>query len=319
MNEFKSAFAIKFVEMLEFREAIGYRTDTYNAYLKKFDEFCHDNYPTATELTDKIVLAWADSEQGCGVGANQAIRVFGEYLRAMGEDSYILPNGYSSQKRSFNAYVFTEAELSALFREIDRIQSNTSNPYIDVIAPVMFRLTYTCGLRPNESRELLYEHVNLDTGEIFITNTKKHRERMVVMSDDMLVCARKYEQQRKLFADNNLWFFPSPQDTPYSVNIIDRLFKTCWAKANPNISKNELPSVRVYDLRHRFASACLNRWLDQKRDLMVMLPYLRAYMGHLRMDDTLYYVHLLPEKISKSPGIDWDALDSVLPGVTLSE
>lgn len=302
--------------MLEFREAIGYRADTHKAYLKRFDEFCRNHYPAATELTDKIVLAWAESEQGCGIGANQAIRVFGEYLQAMGESSYVLPQGYSSKKSGAGAYIFTEAELAALFREIDGIQPNAANPYIDIIAPVMFRLTYTCGLRPNESRELLCEHVNLDTGEIFITNTKKQRERIVVMSDDMLNYAREYDGRRKLFTDDNLWFFPSPQGTPYSSATIDRLFKTCWAKANANISGHELPSVRVYDLRHRFASACLNRWLDQKRDLMVMLPYLRAYMGHLRMDDTLYYVHLLPEKISKSPSVDWDALDSVLPEVT---
>jgi len=319
MNDFKSAFALRIAEMLEFREAIGYRADTHKAYLLRFDEFCHDRYPSATELTEKVAFAWADSEQGCSVGANQAIRAFGDYLRSMGENPYILPEGYSSKKSGFSAYIFTDSELAALFREIDRIASNAANPYIDIIAPVMFRLTYTCGLRPNESRELLCEHVNLGTGEIFITHTKKQRERMVVMSDDMLERVRKYDEQRRLFAGDSLWFFPNPQGMPYSSAAIDRLFKSCWSSANPGISKSELPSVRVYDLRHRFASACLNRWLDQKRDLMVMLPYLRAYMGHLRMDDTLYYVHLLPEKISKSPGIDWDALDSVLPEVSLSE
>jgi integrase len=179
----------------------------------------------------------------------------------------------------------------------------------------MFRLTYTCGLRPNESRELLCEHVNLDTGEIFITNTKKQRERIVVMSDDMLSYARNYDGRRQSFSNDNLFFFPSAQGTPYSVSAIDRLFKSCWAKSNPDIPKKELPTVRVYDLRHRFASACLNNWLDQKRDLMVMLPYLRAYMGHLRMDDTLYYVHLLPEKLVKNSAIDWDSLDNMLPEV----
>jgi integrase len=317
MSELRSAFAQKIHEMLEFREATGYRADTYSAYLLRFDEFCREHYPSASELTDNIVLAWADSEQGSGTGAHTAIRVFGYYLRAMGESPYILPEGYSRGKNSFNAYVFTENELAALFQSIDCVNPSPENPYIDIIAPVLFRLTYTCGLRPNESRELLFEHVNFDTGEVFITHTKKHRERMVVMSDDMLDYAQKYAARRKLFADGNLWFFPGPQGMPYSPSAIDRLFKSCWKRANPGI--RNLPSVRVYDLRHRFASACLNRWLDQKRDLMVMLPYLRAYMGHLRMDDTLYYVHLLPEKISKSPGIDWDALDSILPEVSSHE
>jgi integrase len=43
------------------------------------------------------------------------------------------------------------------------------------IAPVLFRLIYTCGLRPNEGRELLRENVNLDSGELYVTNTKKKK------------------------------------------------------------------------------------------------------------------------------------------------
>jgi integrase len=71
----------------------------------------------------------------------------------------------------------------------------------------------------------------------------------------------------------------------------------------------------VYDLRHRFASAVLNRWIDEKRDLYAMLPYLRAYMGHSDLSATEYYVHLLPENLVKSDGINWAALESVIPEV----
>jgi hypothetical protein len=108
MNDFKSVFAVRLAEMLEFREAIGYRADTHKAYLMKFDEYCRNNYLAEAELTDNIVLAWSDSEQGSGVGANQAIRAFGEYLLSMGENAYILPEGYTSQKSNFSAYVFAD-------------------------------------------------------------------------------------------------------------------------------------------------------------------------------------------------------------------
>ena len=50
-----------------------------------------------------------------------------------------------------------------------------------------------------------------------------------------------------------------------------------------------LPSVRVYDLRHRFATAVLNRWLDEKKDLSSRLPYLQTYMGHKDLEATAYY------------------------------
>ena len=49
----------------------------------------------------------------------------------------------------------------------------------------MFRLIYTCGLRPMEARTLKREHIYENTGEIFIENSKDNRDRIVIMSDDM--------------------------------------------------------------------------------------------------------------------------------------
>jgi integrase len=93
------------------------------------------------------------------------------------------------------------------------------------------------------------------------------------------------------------------------------MFKRCWRLANPDIKSDALPKVRPYDLRHRFASAVLQKWLDEKRDLYAMLPYLRSYMGHNDLSDTAYYIHILPENLLKSPGVDWKRLDEIAPEV----
>ena len=68
---------------------------------------------------------------------------------------------------------------------------------------------------------------------------------------------------------------------------------------------------RPYDLRHAFATRNLMRWTDEGLDIMVMLPYLSAYMGHSHFQDTLYYVHLIPEKLRNSNEIDWASLESI--------
>ena len=39
-----------------------------------------------------------------------------------------------------------------------------------------------------------------------------------------------------------------------------------------------------------------------------MLPYLRAYMGHEKFSDTAYYIHILPERLMVSPGVQWDTV-----------
>ena len=174
---------------------------------------------------------------------------------------------------------------------------------------MLFRLIYTCGLRPNEGRELKRGNINFDTGEILITKTKRHKERVVVMSDDMLDFCRRYDQRNSF--ESNDFFFPTNNGNSFTSRQMNELFVDCWRLSNPGAKS--LPDVRVYCLRHRFASAVLNRWLDEGKDLYAMLPYLSAYMGHDSLSETAYYIHILPEKLVKSAGINWSALNELIP------
>lgn len=162
-------------------------------------------------------------------------------------------------------------------------------------------------------------NVNLETGEILIDETKRRKERIVVMSDEMLALARGYARIRDTAYPDSEWFFPSASGQPYSAELLRRKFQQCFAASKPDIRREDLPRVRVYDLRHRFASAVLNRWLDEKQDLYARLPYLQTYMGHQNLSSTAYYIHLLPENLIKSAGIDWDAVRAIIPEVELWE
>lgn len=181
------------------------------------------------------------------------------------------------------------------------------------IPPVLFRLIYTCGLRPNEGRELLRENINLKTGELYITKTKRKKDRIIVLSDDMLGLCKKYNSVLESLKISSKYFFPDQDGQAYTMPRLDRLFKNCWEEANSTIPFKRLPTVRIYDLRHRFASEVLNRWLDEKQNLYNKLPYLQAYMGHGKISETVYYIHILPERLVKSAGVDWDALEAMIP------
>jgi len=112
-----------------------------------------------------------------------SMRQFARCLCAVGENAYILPEKYTPLKSRVADYLFTDTELTALFKSIDQLPSTKKEPFLNEIAPVMYRLIYICGLRPHEGRELLVENINLETGEILITHTKRNKERFVVMSD----------------------------------------------------------------------------------------------------------------------------------------
>ena len=47
---------------------------------------------------------------------------------------------------------------------------------------------------------------------------------------------------------------------------------------------------------------------------MTLLPYLAEYMGHSNFKSTLYYIHLLPERLRNSTNIDWDRINILKNG-----
>jgi len=314
-----SKFLADIDSMLSYRETLGFSSRAYNSHLKNFDRFCTVRYPLSESLTVEIVHEWL-KEQSQGKrnglrGKTDAIRHLGKYIAASGKEAYILPKGFVSDKSTFTPYIFNDSELRSFFDGVDALKSNHYNPFASEIVPVLFRLLYTCGLRPNEGRELKRTNINFNTGEVLIVHNKRKKQRIVVMSDVMLEMCSQYDRQRTIFAENSEYFFPARNGMPYKTKMLTSLMKQCWRLGNSNIPSDELPNVRPYDLRHRFASAVLHKWLDEGKNLFAMLPYLRAYMGHDDFESTAYYIHLLPENLLKSAGINWKSLSAVLPEV----
>ena len=319
MTEFKSRFSDKLEGMLSLRVTRGYKRETHSRGLARFDRFCAGTFPQADTLSREIVHAWlgSESKDARNLSASaSAIRQLGKYLNSMGEEAYVLPDKFTPNKGKFVPYIFTDSELAALFAAIDSLPPDSMEPFLTEIAPVLFRLIYTCGLRPGEGRELLTENIDFDTGEILIAHAKHNKERKVVMSDDMLALCREYEKKRVIFGNGSRHFFPSSSGQAIcSAKLLSTLAKA-WTGAACS-ANNPIPhSIRVYDLRHRFASERLVRWLDEGQDLMRMLAYLRTYMGHGRLSETAYYIHILPENLVKSSAIDWGVFSAILPEVT---
>jgi integrase len=302
-----SGFAGQITKYLDWRTALGYSRDTDGRMLAKFDRYCAANHSDAWELTREIVCGWIDSETTSIPNKTTAIRNFSKYLQAHGCEAYEYPvNVEGSKKSQFLPHMFTADELRALFAAVDKVKPSLNHPYLPIILPAMLRLIYSCGLRPNEGRELLRGNIDLEAGTIRIVNTKKNKERMVVMSDDMRNYCLAYEGKRSAFAGVHPYFFPSETGSFYSEKAVRQWFKKCWAAANPDVPESRLPNVRVYDLRHVFATTALTRWIESGANIKAKIAYLQAYMGHDSIDETLYYVHLLPETLLS--GGKWDTL-----------
>ena len=45
--------------------------------------------------------------------------------------------------------------------------------------------------------------------------------------------------------------------------------------------------------------------MNDKKDVMNLLPYLSTYMGHSSIEYTAYYIHLVPDNLKASGLTDW--------------
>ena len=323
MRTFVSKLGTKMDEYLNFRQAMG-RSDYHKRTLKNFDKFCFEQYPEIKIPIREVVLDWFARESAknqSGITLESKATAIRQFARYVGEEAYVLPDKFTPvKKRLFTPYIFTDVELTLLLTTADAFPSKFQHdPLLLKVIPVILRLLYTCGLRPGEARMIKCKNINFSTGEVLISQTKTRKERIIVMSNDMLEMCKSYEFQRNLIVGEKEYFFTNKNGNVINCRQIETAIKRCWIIANPETKPNMLPKIRPYDLRHQFASAVLHKWLDEGRNLYTMLPYLRTYMGHKDMSTTAYYIHILPEKLLKSSGIDWDKIDNVLPEVKIWE
>lgn len=304
---FAEELKLDFNKMLEFRSAVGYATATYRVTIIPFIEYCGENWPGSNAISQAMVDEWLRT---CGYSNNTqatfiaCLRQYTKFIAFLGKDVFIPDEDYSLKRIPYEPYVFTDEELTALFHAIDSYEPLTSNKKCrpEIVLPPLFRMMYCCGMRPAEPLRLLCQDVNLSTGDIYIRASKRHKDRHIIMSKDMLELCNKYDA----IAGSRDWFFEY-RGSRYRTSWMTMQFHHCW-KASGLVAHG---NPRPYDLRHAFATRNLMRWIDKGNDVMGLLPFLSSYMGHSELESTLYYVHLLPDRIRKSSGIDWAPLISI--------
>lgn len=300
---FESRLKEGFEQMAEYRTAVGYTTAAYKSSVLPFITFCVTNHPEGTSITQDMLDGWLSchpySDNGKAAFLSR-LREYTKFLHFLGYDDFIPDGDYTVKRTAYNPFLFTDGELRSLFHALDcyRGRACTSQHLPEMVLPVYSRMLYCCGMRPQEPPALRREDIDLATGDVYIRQSKRHKDRHILLSDDMLDLCIKYDS----LAGCRDWFFQRRDGRPYHAQWYYRLFNKACSKSG--ITGRGRP--RPYDLRHSFASRNLIRWLEDGRDAMELLPYLCAYMGHSELTSTLYYIHLLPENLRRSVKIDWE-------------
>jgi integrase len=298
-------------DMLKLRESLGYSVGKATQRVRKFIAYCGENYAESENVTKEMLDSYL---QNTDYKTNSThnheitkIRGFTRYLESVGVNAFIPGEDYSVKNIRYAPYVFSDCELIRLFEAIDCLPSYHTSPKREFIIPVLFRMMYCCGMRPSEPPSLLAEDVNLKSGEVYIRQSKAYKDRRILMSANLICLCREYVSRIM----PQKYFFEKTAGSRISIDWINNQFHICWR--NSGLPKRGNP--RPYDLRHNFATRTMMRWVNEGKDVAALSPYLSAYMGHTEFSATLYYIHLLPEHLLNSSGIDWARFSKIYPEV----
>ena len=187
---FTGAFAPHICGLIEKKQALGYDYHGSACILQTFDKFCREQFPNETCLTAELAMKWAEkskTEQNLSrLNRVSVIRELAKHMNSVGEQAYLLPLQLTKKTGRHIPYIYSKEDLSKLFKEIDSLQPSLRAPTKHLVVSVIFRMIYCCGLRPIEARRLRRKDVNLFNGTVNILESKGHKDRIVVLSEDTL-------------------------------------------------------------------------------------------------------------------------------------
>jgi len=245
------------------------------------------------------------------------IREFAKYLICNGEKAHIYPTGTIKGGQRYIPHIYSYDELARLWKAAETVTPTKNYPAAHVIVPTLLRLLYCCGIRPSEAFKLTMQDVNLQSGKLFIAESKGNRDRIIMLCGEILTICRRYnEEANDLFPGRTFFFARSIVDA-CSYGWFKYIF--CGLLTTVQAENRYGAPPRLYDIRHTFATHRLYRWLKEGKDLHTMMPYLSAYMGHAKVSETYYYIHLVPGMHEEMSDFQYESAEDIFPKVVDSD
>jgi integrase len=164
----------------------------------------------------------------------------------------------------------SQAELSRLFKAM---KTEGNRVAVSAIKFLLFT-----GARRQEALDAQWKHVDLVKCQWLIPETKGGKSRHIILND---LAVELLEQQNK--APGNPYVFPG-RVTGKPLNNPRKVFLRILNKAG-------IEDFRIHDLRHCFASICINNGAS--------LYEVQHLLGHANSKTTTRYAHLADESLRK--------------------
>jgi len=134
------------------------------------------------------------------------------------------------------------------------------------------------GLRPIELMRLKLKDIDLQKGAVYPTTAKHGNPRVLKLTNRTLIVLTEYIARAKIKLNQKIFANWKPAD-------YGKYFSTSRNKTAKKMGDPSIKTIRLYDLRHYFATMLYHRTKD--------ILFVKQQLGHKNIETTLIYTQLL--------------------------
>lgn len=287
------------------RRALGFKLRDAGKRLLDFVAFMEQRH--ACRITVPLALAWARQHPGVHGEAWAAqrlsiVRLFARYRSATDPRTEIPPAGLLPfRPQRARPYLYSDKEIEQLLGATLNMPLSPRHRQRCALLPwvyyCLFGLLAVSGLRLSEARNLELRDVDLKAGVLTIRGAKFGKDRLVPLhATTCKVLADYLARRERHWAGRavSAYLFVSSWGNRLDNAQIHRAFYAASRRIGLRGAADR-HGPRLHDLRHRFATATLVHWYRADQDAERRLPLLSAFLGHVHVADTQWYLSGSPE------------------------
>jgi integrase/recombinase XerD len=286
-------------EYLSMRRALGFKLREAGARLLDFVTFMEQH--RAPYITQQLALTWAQQspavQPSTWAQRLRFVRGFARYRSATDPRTQIPPESLLPfRPQRAQPYFYTDEEIQSLLRAALKLPSSNGE-----LRPwtyhALFGLLSVSGMRLGEACNLELQDVDLKAAVLTVRGAKFGKSRLLPLHASTCNVLGDYIARRERFwlaRPNSPYLFVSNRGNRLDGGEIHRTFYILSRQIGlRGLSDSHGP--RIHDLRHRFAVKTLLHWYRAGEDSERRLPILSAYLGHVHVADTYWYLSAWPE------------------------
>lgn len=288
-------------EYLSLRRSLGFKLHKTGKALLDFVTFMEQH--RASYITQALALAWAQQplnvQPAHWAQRLSFVRGFARHRSATDPRTQIPPQGLLPfHPKRARPYLYSDHEIQSLLRAAlkmpCRYERSELQPWTYYC---LFGLLSVSGLRVGEARNLELKDVDLKAAVLTIRGAKFGKSRLVPLhATTCKVLADYITRRNRHWAGRPVssYLFVSSWGNRLDDGAIHRTFYALSRQIGlRGVSDSHGP--RLQDMRHAFATNTLVRWYKSHQDPERRLPILSAYLGHVHVADTQWYLSASPE------------------------